>query len=156
MIEYLIDKQYKPKEDVIIEKRPKKECKQITPEDKFKLLSKEQLIIIIKMKNKDKTTQEVSDYIKENFNIYINRNFISKLWNGEIKELPNEIIQSDEYINMINNTKKRTIKNKKFTKEEIDWILSFNKDKSLKERIDLFNEKFNKTMTKAYLSKLTK
>jgi len=138
----------------ILISKPIDKCKLLS--DKLSMLSDNQIYMIIKMKDENKTTQEVSDYIKANFNIYINRNFISKLWNGEIKELPNEIIQSDEYINMINNTKKRTIKNKKFTKEEIDWILSVNKDKSLKERIDLFNEKFNKTMTKAYLSKLTK
>lgn len=35
------------------------------------------------MKSQKKTIQEVTDYIKENYNIYIKRNFISKLWNRE-------------------------------------------------------------------------
>jgi len=156
MIEYLNGKIYDPKEDVIIEKRPQKENKQISPEDKFKLLDKEQLITIIKMKNKDKTTQEVSDYIKENFNIYINRNFISKLWLGEELNLPSDILISQEYQDMKLNTKKKTVKSKKFNKEEIDWLLDFNLDKSLRERVILFKNKFNKTISREYISKLSK
>ena len=154
MIEYLNDKKYNPIEDVIIEKTPKKEVKQITPEDKFKLLDKQQLITIIKMKNKDKTTQEVSDYIKENFNIYINRNFISKLWLGEELNLPSDVLNSKEYQDMKLNTKKKTAR--KFNKEEIDWVLNLHSDKTLRERVILFQKEFNKTITKAYISKLNK
>ncbi len=105
------------------------------------------------MKNLDKTTQEVSDYIKENFNIYINRNFISKLWLGEELNLSQDILNSREYQVMILNTKKKTVKSKKFSKEEIDWVLHFNLDKTLRERVILFKTQFNKTITKAYLSK---
>lgn len=156
MIEYLNGKMYNPKEDVIIEKTPKKECKQITPEDKFKLLDKQQLITIIKMKNRDKTTQEVSDYIKQNFNIYINRNFISKLWLGEELNLSSDILNSSEYQDMKLNTKKKTVKSKKFNKEEIDWILDLHSDKSLAERAMLFKNQFGKTISKEYISKLSK
>jgi transposase len=154
MIEYLNGKIYDPKEDVIIEKRPQKEHKQISPEDKFKLLDKEQLITIIKMKNRDKTTQEVSDYIKENFNIYINRNFISKLWLGEELNLSQDILISQEYQDMKLNTKRKNPR--KFNKEEIDWILDFNLDKSLGEIAMLFKNKFGKTISKEYISKLSK
>jgi hypothetical protein len=154
MIEYLNDKKYNPIEDVIIEKTPKKEVKQITPEDKFKLLDKQQLITIIKMKNKDKTTQEVSDYIKENFNIYINRNFISKLWLGEELNLPSDVLNSKEYQDMKLNTKKKTAR--KFNKEEIDWVLDLHSDKTLRERVILFKNKFGKTISKEYISKLNK
>jgi hypothetical protein len=153
MIEYLNDNDYKPIEDIII-KKIQKEHKQITPEDKFNLLSSEQLIYIIKMKNQDKTTQEVSDYIKKNFNIYINRNFISKLWLGEDLKLSQDILNSQEYKDMKLNSKQKTVKPKKFNKEEIDWILKFNLDKSLGERVILFQKQFNKTITKAYLCKL--
>lgn len=156
MMEYLNDKKYNPIEDIVIEKRPRKEHKQISPEDKFKLLDKEQLITIIKMKNRDKTTQEVSDYIKENFNIYINRNFISKLWLGEELNLSHDILNSQEYQDMKLNTKKKTVKSKKFNKEEIDWVLDLNLDKSLGERVILFQKQFNKTISKEYVSKLSK
>ena len=107
------------------------------------------------MKYRDKTTQEVSDYIKENFNIYINRNFISKLWLGEELNLSQDILNSQEYQDMKLNTKKKTVKSKKFNKEEIEWILNL-KNKSLGERVILFQKQFNKTITKAYLSKLSK
>ena len=52
------------------------------------------------------------------------------------------------------NSKQKTVKPKKFNKEEIDWILKFNLDKSLGERVILFQKQFNKTITKAYLCKL--
>jgi hypothetical protein len=48
------------------------------------------------------------------------------------------------------------VKSKKFNKEEIDWILNFNLDKTLSERVILFKKEFNKTITKAYISKLSK
>lgn len=122
----------------------------------LKLLNHEQIIHIIKMKHQDKTTQETSDYIKKNFNIYINRNLISKLWLGENVNLEEDILNSQEYKDMLKNTKKRTSSSKKFNKEEIDWILKFNLDKSLSDRVILFHNKFNKTITKAYVSKLIK
>ncbi len=81
------------------------------------------------MKNEDKTTQEVSDYIKQHFNMYINRNFISKLWLGEDLKLSQDILNSEEYKDIKLNTKQKTVKSKKFNKEEIDWILKFNLDK---------------------------
>jgi transposase len=136
-----------------------KEQQFITPEEKFKLLSNKQLINIIKMKNKE-TTQKVSDYIKEHYNICINRNFISKLWSGEDINLTNsfseEILNSQEYQNMKLNPKQKVVKSKKFNNEEIDWVLKTNLDKSLSERVILFQTQFNKTITKAYLSKLSK
>ena len=153
MIEYLNDNDYHPKEDIII-KKTQKPRKEILPEDKFNLLNQQQLINIIKMKNQDKTTQEVTDYIKDNYNIYINRNFISKLWLGIDLKLSQDILNSQEYQDMKLNTKQKTVKSKKFNKEEIYWILKFNLDKSLGERVILFQKQFNKTITKAYLCKL--
>lgn len=153
MTEYLNNNIYKPKEDIIIEKTLKKN-KQIIPEDKFNLLESQQLIDIIKMKNQDKTTQEVSDYIKKNFNIYINRNFISRLWLGEDLKLSPDILNSQEYQAMKLNTKQNTVKSKKFDKKELEWILTYNLDKSLGQRVILFQKRYNKTITKAYLSKL--
>lgn len=153
LLEYLDNNIYNPKENIIIPQKtsPKKE---ITPSDKFKLLDNQQLLTIIKMKCENKTTQEVSNYIKENFNIYINRNFISKLWNGENVGLSEVILNSTEYQDMIQNTKQRNVQSKKFTKDEIAWVLSNNLDKSLSQRVILFQEQFNKTITKTYLSKL--
>lgn len=100
----------------------------------------------------EKTTQEVSDYIKSNYDIYINRNFISKLWNGEDVGLSNIIKQSLEYLNMLNNTKKRTIKTKKFTDEEIVFLKTFKG--SLSECSKEFEKHFNKNVTRTYISKL--
>lgn len=142
----------KVKPDVTLPQKisPKKE---ITPSDKFKLLDNQQLLTIIKMKCENKTTQEVSNYIKENFNIYINRNFISQLWNGENIGISEVILNSTEYQDMIQNTKQRNVKSKKFTKDELEWVLSNNLDKSLSQRVDLFKEQFNKTISKTYLSK---
>lgn len=57
---------------------------------------------------------------------------------------------------MIQNTKQRNVQSKKFTKDEIEWVLSNNLDKSLSQRTDLFQQQFNKTITKTYLSTLVK
>ena len=122
---------------------------------KFNLFTPEQLIEIIKMKSLNKTTQEVTDYIKKNFGgIYINRNFISKLWLGEDVGLSDNIKSTQEYLDMIDNKKRRTVKSKKFTENEINWLRKNNLDKSLSQRCELFEKQYNKTITKAYLSKL--
>jgi len=120
--------------------------------DKFKLLTHDQLLNIIKMKSQSKTTQEVTDYIKENYNIYIKRNFISKLWNGQYVNLSEEIENSQEYIEMINNNKKRTGKAKKFTDEEIVFLKTLNG--SLKKCCDEFFKKYNKTVSDTYILNL--
>ena len=135
------------------ERKEVKERKVIVPEDRFKLLSDDQLFQIIGMKSQNLTTQEISDFIKENFNVTINRNFVSKLFNGELV-LPEHITTSDAYKQMISNTKQRTVKAKKFTQEEIDWIKNNNLEYSLGERCKMFQKQFDKTITKAYLSKL--
>jgi len=131
-----------------------KNCK---TSDIFKSFSREQLLTIIHMKHQNKTTQEVSNYINEHYNISINRHLISKLWNGnQYVTLPNEILESEEYSKMIENKKQRTVKAKKFNDEEIEWLLKNNLTSPLNTRIKLFYEKYNKTITKAYLSKLSK
>lgn len=122
--------------------------------DKFKLLTNEQLLNIIKMKSQSKTTQEVTNYIKENYKIYINRNFISKLWNGEDLNLSEEIKNNNIYLEMLKNTKKRTVKAKKFTEQEITFIKNFNG--TFVECSKQFKEKFNKTVSTEYVSKLKK
>lgn len=125
----------------------------VSPEEKFALLTEPQLHTVMQMKKEGKTTQDVTNYIKENFNgIYINRNHISKLWNDEVR-LPEHITAIDDYQKMISNKKQRTMKGKKFTDEELEWVRQNNTDKSLSVRVKLFEEKYGKTITKTYLSK---
>ena len=128
--------------------------KVMDPNDKFRLLNDEQLLQIIRMKSQKLTTQEVADFIKLNFNVTINRNFVSKLWNGEIN-FDEKITNLTDYQQMLSNTKQRTIKNRKFTDEEIEWVKTNHLDKSLLERSKLFQIKFDKTITKTYISNLT-
>lgn len=122
--------------------------------DKVKLFNQEQLLVIIKMKGDNKTTQEVSDYIKKNYNFYINRNFISKLWNGDDVGLLESIKSSKEYLDMLQNKKQRNVKAKKFTNEELDFLKNF--IGSLSQCCLEFNKKYNKDVTKSYISKLKK
>jgi len=122
--------------------------------DKFNLFNEEQLLVIIKMKSDNKTTQEVSDYIKNIYGVYINRNFISKLWNGDNVGLSDSIKNSNEYLDMLKNNKKRTVKLKKFTNEELDFLKNFTG--SLSECCLEFIKRYNKDVTKAYISKLKK
>lgn len=119
---------------------------------KFQLLTNEQLFYIIKMKHDSKTTQEVSEFIKNNYNICINRHLISKLWSGEDVGLKDEILNSQYYKDMLENSKKRTVKSKKFTDKEIEFIKLYNG--SLQSCCNEFTIRFNKTVTKTYVSKL--
>lgn len=152
---YLEDKEYTPIQDVKIQPKETSTKKEITPEEKFELLSDQQLYKVINMKSSGKTTQEVCDYIKTNFNgIYIGRNFISKLWNDEV-DVSDSIKQSEAYRIMLENKKQRTLKGKKFSNEELEWLKANNLEKSLNERSKLFEQKFGKTITRAYISKCT-
>ena len=120
--------------------------------NKFKLLNNEQIMYVIKMKSECKTTQEVTDFIKNNYKVYIPRNFISKLWNGEDLDLSKDVLESEDYKNMLNNSKKRTVKNKKFTFEEIEFIKTFSG--SLSKCCNEFEKLYNKSVTKTYVSKI--
>lgn len=120
--------------------------------DKIKLFNQEQLLVIIKMKGDNKTTQEVSDYIKKNYNFYINRNFISKLWNGYDVGLSDSIKNSKEYLDMLENKKQRNVKAKKFTNEELEFLKNFTG--TLSQCCLEFNNKYNKNVTRTYISKL--
>lgn len=122
--------------------------------NKFTLLTDEQIFTLIKMKGENKTTQQVSEYVKQNWNVYINRNLISKLWMGDDIKLRDNITNSEEYIRMISNTKKRTLKPKKFTDIELQYLKTFSG--SLSECCQQFEILFSKTVTKAYISKLRK
>jgi hypothetical protein len=133
----------------LVEKSFLKEAMPVNLDKKLELLSKNQLMEVMKKKQEEKTTEEVSKWIKET----IPRTVVSKIWNGEL-DLPEDIKATDEFKDMMKNTKKRTVKASKFTEEEIRWLKDSNLDKSLGERTKLFEHKFGKTITKTYISKL--
>jgi hypothetical protein len=113
--------------------------------------------IIIEIMNRKKeiiTTHEISDFIKKNYNIYINRNVISKLWNNQIP-LPEHLQNTQEYKEMISNEKKRTKKLTKFTEEELDFVRN-NIHSDLNKCANAFYSKFNKTITTEYITILQK
>lgn len=75
--------------------------KKVILEDKIKLLSKEQLLLIMSFKSIRKTTQDVTNYISEHYSLHIKRDIISKLWKNEI-ELSDDIKNTQEYVDMVN------------------------------------------------------
>jgi hypothetical protein len=154
LVSNIISQKIKPLTERIEKTNTKKNISISNQEDKLKLLNNEQLFEIIRMKSENKTTQEVSLYIKSNFNgIYIPRNIISKLWNNELNSsLNDEIKNSEIYKNMLNNKKQRTVKAKKFTEIEIEFVKTTNG--SLLEISKAFFENFNKTITREYISKI--
>lgn len=139
--------------DIISHKIKPNTSQNICNTTKFSLLNNEQLIAILKMKNQKMNTQEVSDYIKKNFNIYIHRNFISRLWKGENVGLEKDIINTKEYTDMLNNTSQRVVKSK-FTDTELEFLKT--EQGSYSEIVTKFFIKFNKSITRAYISKLRK
>lgn len=112
---------------------------------------------IVNNRFQNMTTQEVSDNIKNKYNIHLSRNLISKLWNGEdnflhpdsISELQNHI----KYNEMINNHTQRVIK-RKFLNDELEFLRTFNG--SLTQCCQEFKRIYNKDVTRAYISKLRK
>jgi hypothetical protein len=156
LVAYLEGKDYTPIEQ---QKRKKPYGKQttgkMTPDDKFAEITRVQLLRVIELKNSNKTSEEASDCIKLEFDgLYIRRDFISKLWKGEVN-LSDEIKLLPEYQDMLKNTKQRTVKATKFTAEEIEYVKVQDTTKySLGEISKAFNKKFGKTITPAYISKL--
>jgi len=120
-----------------------------------KNLSDDIILEILKYKSKILTTQDVSDILKNNYNIYINRNIISKIWNCEI-ELPEHLQNTSEYKNMLLVQKKRTKRLTKFTEEEIEYVVSISNSLDLTTIKNNFEDKFKKTITKEYISVLQK
>ena len=118
-----------------------------------KNLSDDIILEILKYKSKILTTQDVSDILKNNYNIYINRNIISKIWNCEI-ELPEHLQNTSEYKNMLLVQKKRTKRLTKFTEEEIEYVVSNSNSLDLTTIKNNFEDKFKKTITKEYISVL--
>jgi hypothetical protein len=74
------------------------------------------LIEIIDYKSKNKTSEQVSTILKEKYTIYLNRNIVSRIWNGdETLVIPENIKNTDNYKQMLENKKRRTYNNSKFT-----------------------------------------
>jgi hypothetical protein len=152
LLAYLNDTQYEPIQNIKIVKESRQVVK------KEIVFSNEVWIEIFKMKNiKNLTTEEASKQIKNDYNIYIRRDIISKIWKNEI-QVPEELQQTSEYKDMIENSKLRTKKSTKFTEDEIKFVKEIKHEHehkhSLAEIARLFEEKFNKTITRTYISKL--
>jgi hypothetical protein len=146
MMAYLNNEEYNVKQELELPKKKKSPPKPKTYSDEI-------YIEIFKLKHN--TSEDASKIIKDKFQIIIKRDIISKIWLGDL-DVPENLKETPEYNQMKSLTKKRTVKSKKFTKDELEWILLNNIDKSLGDRVKLFEDKFNKTITKAYLSKLIK
>lgn len=149
--EYLTGRKYSP----IPFEKPQQEKKTksvVNYQERFNQLSNEQLLQIMKFKNENKTTQEVSEFIVENYKVNIPRNIVSNFWQGKI-DVPEELKLTNEFKNMILNEKERT-KKTKFTDEEIFFI----KESTLirDDLIKLFTEKFGKTISKPMITKFKK
>lgn len=107
LLAYLNNQEYIPLEELEIPKIIKPKIKkEFSITDK---LNEKQIIDIMEYKSKNMTTQDVSNLLKNNYSIYINRNIISKIWKGEI-EIPEKLKNTDIYNKMITNTKQRTKK----------------------------------------------
>ena len=78
MMAYLNNKEYNVKKDVPLVPKVKKEVKEME-------LSNEEYITIFKLKNqKNITTGDASDIFKKQFDKYIRRDYISKIWNSKV------------------------------------------------------------------------
>lgn len=141
--------------DILLRKikpiNPPKTIKENVSTDVLSKYTFDQIIFLIGLKSKNQTTQEASNEFKKLYGLYIRRDIISKLWKDEL-QLDEAIKVTDEYKNMVTNTRKRMVKNKKFTKDEIDFVI--NNTDSLGKCAQLFNEHFGKTITREYIKKL--
>lgn len=106
--------------------------KQIKNEVELRILkrcNKEHYMEMITLYSK-KTTEEISNHIKEKYDIIVPRNEISKFFNG-LLDLPESISNTEEYKNMLQNSKKRTYKKPK--SDKFIKIASKSKNRKIKE-----------------------
>lgn len=108
-------------------------------------------IEILKEKCSFDTIEEITKKIQSKFNLKIDRNGISKIWNGIIKPINLDICNTEQYKNFISFQRKK-IHKRKWTDSEIDFILTLqssevkSKMSSIKA-VKIFEEKFNKKIT---------
>lgn len=145
----IVHKKVKP-----VSERKIPEYKNMDAISKFKLLTEDQIMSIAKMKQEKKSTQEVSDFVKMNYNVFINRDCIRKLWTGEDLQLSSYILKSEEYKTMWHKKKEEKPRKtwKKITEEQTEYLLNFkgSADKCCVE----FKKKFDKTIKKSYIYQL--
>jgi hypothetical protein len=123
--------------------------------NKLKQLTDEQIIEIINSKTASTTSQQVSERFKSQYNIYISRDIVSKLWKNQLAEhLNDNIINNVAYIQMISKRNTKYKPPSKFTNDEINFII--NCELSPTECSKLFYTTFGKTVTKQYVIKLKK
>jgi hypothetical protein len=146
MMAYLNNEEYNVKQELEL---PKKEKSPPKP----KTYSDEIYIEIFKLKHN--TSEDASKIIKDKFQITVKRDIISKIWLGDI-DIQENLKETPEYSQMKSLTKKRTKKATKFTEDELEWVKNVSEDTTLAESAKLFEDKFNKTITKAYISKVLK
>lgn len=150
LLAYLNNTVYIPVQDIELSKKRKSPEKQVILD-----LSNEIYIYIFKLKNeKDITTQDASEALSKKFSKILKRDVISKIWKCEI-DVPNNLKETQEYKDMVLNLKQRT-KKRKFTEEEIHFLMETQKEHSLSITAKLFEDKYNKSVTKAYISGLKK
>jgi hypothetical protein len=97
------------------------------------------------------TIEEITINIRKKYNITIDRNTISKIWNGKIKPIDVSICHSEKYKNLVS-FKRKKIHKRKWTDDEIDYILSCKGLQSSIKLSNLFLEKFNKKITPGSIS----
>lgn len=154
LLAYLDNKEYQPIQSVQSVQVTEQNKNHKNPMASGRKLSNNVFIAIFKLKNeRNVTTQDASDYIKKHFDTNVSRDIISKVWKDEI-EIPDYLKETNEYKMMISNNKQRT-KKTKFTEDEVSWLKNKkNEGKSLGECAKLFEEKFGKSVTRTYISKL--
>ena len=125
-------------------------------QNKIDKLSTDTLLEIIDYKSDDITSEEVSKIIKNKYNITISRNIISKIWKADSSiKISDDIKNTENYKKMIGNVKQRTY-NRKFTKEEQEFIKNIDKTNTYDTMKLIFEKKYNKTITKEHIANLIK
>lgn len=112
-------------------------------------LPNEILLEIINLYFKNMTTEEASKEIKKKFGVTLKRNIVSQIWKGELRF--GDLVSHPDYQKMIQDPRKRVIK-RKFTNEELEFLRTC--QESLTQCCEEFKNKFDKNVSREYVSKL--
>lgn len=110
--------------------------------------SDEQLVELLQLKTSTKTIIEITNDFKKRTNSRITRDTISAIWNGQIKPINEILAETDEYKRLIQFKRKKISGRRKFTDEEINYIIDLkNEGKSTTWASQEFFKKYEKEIS---------
>lgn len=113
----------------------------------------EHFMELLRLKKSQDNIIKITEEFKKKTDSNITRDTISKIWNGTLKPIDKTILELDEYKNLIEFSRKKISGKRKFTDEEIYYIIELKKyEKSTIWASQEFEKKYNKKIAPSSVS----